>query len=162
MPLLLFALFVAVPLIEIALFIQIGGVIGLVPTLVIVVGTALAGSYLLRQQGLRVFSDAQQRIQRGELPVDEMLHGVFLAAAGVLLLTPGFLTDTLGLLLFVPPARQWIAGRIVRWVRANMVVVTPEGTFRPGQPGEPPDFAERNGRGPVIDAPGWTDETPRH
>lgn len=103
--LILFALFVGVPIIEIGLFIQVGGFIGLWPTLLIVIGTAIAGTALLRAQGFGVMARAQEALNRGEVPVDQAIHGVFLLVAGLLLLTPGFMTDAMGFALFVPPVR---------------------------------------------------------
>lgn len=103
--LILFALFVGVPIVEIGLFIQVGGFIGLWPTLFIVIATALAGTALLRAQGFGVMARAQEALNRGEVPVDQAIHGVFLLVAGLLLLTPGFMTDAFGFALFVPPVR---------------------------------------------------------
>ncbi|MCP1336490.1 FxsA family protein [Futiania mangrovi] len=108
--------FIAVPLIEIALFIQVGGLIGLWPTLAIIVLTAVIGVALLRQQGLSTLTRAQARMDRGEMPVREMLEGILLAIAGALLLTPGFFTDAIGFALLVPAVRQAIGNRIARHV----------------------------------------------
>ncbi len=104
----LFALFVGVPLLEIAVFVAVGGEIGLWPTLGAVVATALAGSVLLRVQGLSTLYRARENLERGELPVKELFDGVCLVFAGALLLTPGFVTDGAGLLLFLPPFRAAI------------------------------------------------------
>ena len=104
----LFALFVGVPLLEIAVFVAVGGEIGLWPTLGAVVATALAGSVLLRVQGLSTLYRAREHLERGELPVKELFDGVCLVFAGALLLTPGFITDGAGLLLFLPPFRAAI------------------------------------------------------
>ena len=104
----LFALFVGVPLLEIAVFVAVGGQIGLWPTLGAVVATALAGSVLLRVQGLSTLYRAREHLERGELPVRELFDGVCLVFAGALLLTPGFITDGAGLLLFLPPFRAAI------------------------------------------------------
>lgn len=112
MGLILFLLFVAVPLIEIGLFIQVGGMIGLWPTIGIVIFTAALGAALWRRQGMAVMQRAQEALNRGELPITEVMDGAFLLVAGALLLTPGFATDTFGFLLFVPAFRQ-VLGRIV-------------------------------------------------
>lgn len=98
--------FIGVPLIEIALFIQVGGFIGLWPTIAIVIATALAGTALIRRQGLNTLRRAQQEMDAQRLPVRELFDGVCLLFAGALLLTPGFLTDTIGFLLLVPPLRR--------------------------------------------------------
>ncbi|SLN21001.1 FxsA family protein [Oceanibacterium hippocampi] len=144
-PIILLA-FVAVPLIEIAAFIQVGERIGLWPTLAIVIATAVVGTALLRHQGLATLGKAQAVIARGEMPVREVFDGLCLIFAGALLLTPGFVTDTLGLLLFVPGLRQAIGGFLMRrlMARGNVFVA---GEFRPGGP-QRPDGQRRPG---VID-----------
>ena len=98
--------FIAVPLIEIGVFIQIGGLIGLWPTLAVVVLTAVIGTALLRQQGLATLARARAHMDRGVLPARELFDGLCLLFAGALLLTPGFVTDAVGFLLFVPPLRD--------------------------------------------------------
>ena len=82
--------FVAVPMIEIALFIQVGGVIGLMPTLAIVLITAVAGTYLLRSQGLATLAKLQNSMQGAGDPTEHLVHGAMIVFAGALLLTPGF------------------------------------------------------------------------
>jgi len=113
----LFLIFVAVPIIEIALFIQVGGAIGLWPTLAIVVLTAFAGTWLMRQQGMMTLAKLQKSLAEGGNPADPMAQGAMILVAGVLLLTPGFFTDTIGFLLLLPPVRaaliKWISARIV-------------------------------------------------
>ena len=103
----LFLLFLAVPIIEIALFIQVGGWIGLFPTLAIVVLTAVLGTWMIRTQGLREM--ANLRTSFGELrdPTEPLAHGAMILVAGALLLTPGFFTDAFGFLLLFPPFRRW-------------------------------------------------------
>ena len=90
MGLILFALFIFIPLIEIAGFIQIGGLIGLWPTIAIVILTAIAGSMLLRYQGIAVFLRAQAEMSEGKIPIGSAIDGFWLAIAGAFLLTPGF------------------------------------------------------------------------
>ncbi|MEN8833904.1 MAG: FxsA family protein [Pacificibacter sp.] len=103
----LFAFFVAVPVIEIALFIQVGGFLGLFPTLAIVILTAVLGSYLVKQQGAIAMS--QLRSSFGELrdPSEPLAHGAMILFSGALLLTPGFFTDAFGFLLLVPAFRAF-------------------------------------------------------
>ncbi|TNE41630.1 MAG: FxsA family protein [Alphaproteobacteria bacterium] len=116
MGLILFLLFLGIPLIEIGLFVKVGGAIGLGPTLLIVIGTAFLGSWLLRTQGLATYRQAQKDMSDGMLPVDQVVHGLFLLIAGVLLLTPGFMTDTLGFLLFMPPFRLALGRWILKYI----------------------------------------------
>ncbi len=114
MGLILFVIFILIPLIEIGLFVAIGGLIGVVPTMASVVLTALLGSALLRQQGLSTWRDAQTQMQAGHIPLDSVIHGVGLLIAGILLLTPGFFTDAIGFLLFVPPFRLALGRALIR------------------------------------------------
>jgi UPF0716 protein FxsA len=100
--------FVGIPLAEIALFIEVGGRIGLWPTLATVIATAIIGSALLRLQGLNALRQLQGSLERGEMPVEHIFTGACLLVAGAFLLTPGFLTDTIGFMLFVPIIRSFI------------------------------------------------------
>jgi len=126
----LFLLLIALPLIEIALFIKVGGLIGLWPTIAIVLLTAAAGTMLLRAQGLAALGQVQTRLQAGENPAPALAHGALILVAGLLLLTPGFFTDALGLLLLVPPVRA----AVIRLAAARMTVVHAGAAFgqRPG------------------------------
>ena len=103
--------FIIVPVLEIAVFIQVGGLIGVLPTIALVLLTAVAGTMLLRVQGLAVIRRARDSLERNELPVAEVFDGLCLAVAGVLLLTPGFVTDTLGILLFIPATRTFLRSK---------------------------------------------------
>lgn len=106
-------LFFVVPLIEIYLLIQVGGIIGALWTVMLVILTAVVGIKLLRYQGLSTLSRAQQSMAQGQLPAMEMLEGIFLAVGGALLITPGFLTDAIGLMCLFPLTRQAILSFIV-------------------------------------------------
>lgn len=110
---LLFALFILIPLLEIYLLIQVGGVIGAIPTVALVVFTAVLGALLLRHQGIYTFARVQTALARGELPTVAMLEGVVLLISGAMLLTPGFFTDTLGFLGLIPPLRQWLILKVL-------------------------------------------------
>ncbi|HBM87698.1 MAG: FxsA family protein [Parvibaculaceae bacterium] len=117
-----FLAFVLVPIAEIAVFIEVGGMIGLWATLGIVILTALLGTSLLRAQGLAAFGRAQAAMSEGRLPVEEVVHGFCLVIAGALLLTPGFLTDIAGFLLFVHPLRLMLARAAMKWFAKNGTV----------------------------------------
>lgn len=142
----LFLVFVTVPIIEIALFIQVGGWIGLWPTLAIVVLTAVAGTMLVRVQGLQTLARLQNSLAEGGDPVNPIAHGALILVAGVLLLTPGFFTDALGLSLLIPAVRA----RLIRW-GASRITVQAAGFARAqaghGGPGTGPDR-----RGETIEA----------
>ena len=101
----LMLLFIAVPMIEIGLFIQVGGFLGFWPTMMLVFITAVVGASLVRSQGLATLMSVQTKMQQGEMPAQEIVEGVLLAVAGVLLLTPGFMTDTLGMCILLPQIR---------------------------------------------------------
>lgn len=132
MPLLLILFFIGVPILEIAVFIQAGEILGFWPTLAGVVVTAVAGTALLRAQGLAALSRARHQIDRGQVPLDEVFTGVCLLVGGALLLTPGFITDAVGFLLLIPPVRRvlgrWVMTALVRspnsrvWVDGEEVV----------------------------------------
>lgn len=107
-------LFVTMPIIEIAVMLKIGDAIGWFTTLGIVILTAVVGTVMLRQQGLATLNKARQRLDGGEMPAQQLLEGMLLLVGGVLLLTPGFVTDTFGFLCLLPPSRQWLASRIAR------------------------------------------------
>ncbi len=109
--------FIGVPLVEIALFIKVGGLIGLWPTIAIVIATAVAGTALIRRQGLNTLQRAQQEMDAQRLPVRELFDGICLIFAGAMLLTPGFLTDTVGFALLVPPLRTLLGHYIWRALR---------------------------------------------
>jgi UPF0716 protein FxsA len=101
-------LFIVIPLTEIFLFVEIGSRIGGLNTVIIVLLTAFLGVNLLRYQGITTLRRAQQQMAQGQMPAQEMLEGMVLAVGGVLLITPGFLTDTLGLICLLPPTRRLI------------------------------------------------------
>jgi UPF0716 protein FxsA len=121
--------FVSAPIIEMYLLIRVGGYLGAWPTIGLVVLTAVVGIALLRFQGLATLSRGLRRLDLGEVPAREMIEGLLLAIAGVLLVTPGFVTDLLGFLLLWTPLRITVAKRLLARVR-----VAPGGG-RSGGPG---------------------------
>lgn len=157
MALLILALFIGVPLVEIALFIQVGGLIGLWPTIGIVILTAVIGTALLRQQGLATLQRAQAELDAQRMPVRELFDGACLLVAGVLLLTPGFFTDAVGFALMVPPLRRIIGMAVWRALQRHGTVHVHASGFPGGGPGRGPGHGpgggpgQGQGRGPVID-----------
>jgi len=109
----LLLLFILVPIVEIAVFIQVGEQLGLGFTLVIVFATAVLGVNLLKQQGFKAWHDIQLSIQSGRVPALEMASAAQLLFAGGLLLTPGFVTDGIGFLLMVPKVRDFLSSRFI-------------------------------------------------
>jgi len=112
----LLLIFILVPAVEIYLLITVGGVIGALPTILLVIGTAVVGVQLLRLQGLSTFARLQNSLQQGDLPTTVMLEGVVLLLCGALLLTPGFFTDAIGFLMLIPHLRRWVIERLIRRV----------------------------------------------
>ncbi len=113
MGLVLFGVMIVVPILEIAVFILVGRLIGLWPTLAGILLTALIGSAIIRHQGVGIIAKARQMINAGEAPVGAMLEGLALLIAGALLVTPGFVTDTLGFLLLIPTLRRTVAASLI-------------------------------------------------
>ena len=102
-------LFITIPLVEIAILIKIGSIIGAGYTIALVIGTAFLGVSLLRIQGISTLAKVHANISRGQLPATELIEGLILLISGALLLTPGFFTDTIGFLMLVPTLRQRLA-----------------------------------------------------
>lgn len=110
----LFLFFIAVPLVEMLLLFEVSDQIGGLSTLGLVVATAVIGVQVLKQQGIATLTRANARLSSGELPAQEIIEGMLLAAAGALLLTPGFITDTLGFVFLAGPLRRLLAARLLR------------------------------------------------
>lgn len=143
-------IFILVPIIEIWLFIQVDSIIGLWPTLASVVLTAVIGTWLLRQQGFAVLMQARGALEKSQFPLEQVIHGVFLLIAGLLLLTPGFFTDAIGFACLVPPLRLAIAYGIWSKIKDHVHVVHPGMGPGPHAPHRShPDGGP--GGGPVID-----------
>lgn len=116
---LLFILFLTVPLLEITLLIQVGSVIGVIPTVLLCIFTAALGAALIRIQGLQTLMRVQQKLERREVPAVDLVGGLILLITGILLLTPGFFTDAIGFLCLVPKLREWVARRVVMRLLEN-------------------------------------------
>lgn len=105
--------FIAVPFVEIYVLLQVGALIGALPTIFMVVLTAVLGAWLLRMQGFATWLRFQESMARGEIPAYEIIEGPILLVGGALLLTPGFFTDILGLICLIPATRRKIAAYII-------------------------------------------------
>ncbi len=108
-----FLFFLAIPFLEIYLLLQIGGIVGVLPTVLLVVFTAVLGAWLLRQQGFATWQRLQAGMAKGEVPAFEMIEGPILLVGGALLLTPGFFTDALGFAFLIPQTRKKLAQYII-------------------------------------------------
>ena len=174
MLLVILALFIGIPLIEIYLFIAVGGWIGVWPTIGLVILTALVGTTLLRQQGLATLARAQAETEANRLPVRELFDGVCLLFGGMLLLTPGFMTDAFGLALLLPQLRGLIGRGLWKLLQGSKGLhFTVYGAGgNPRSPGNGPGRGP--GGGPILDGEefgverdnppggsGSTDDTPR-
>ncbi|MEL6288323.1 MAG: FxsA family protein [Pseudomonadota bacterium] len=155
LPFLILILFISVPLAEIAVFIAAGDAIGILPTILAVIVTAIVGTYLLQRQGLSALARTRSDMDAGRVPIGGLIDGIYLLLAGALLLTPGFITDAIGFLLFVPPFRRAV-GKYVLSRLTRGVIVTETGGHHREQPGGPSrSGTARNrkpgGAGPIID-----------
>lgn len=119
-------MFVLVPLLELALLIRIGGVVGAWPTLALVAGTGLLGAAMARREGMRALVALQRDLAEGRLPASSLMSGAAVLVGGAFLLTPGVLTDLTGLLLLFPLTRRWA----FRWARRRMEAGIANGAFR--------------------------------
>src|SRR3954447_18157333 len=115
-------IFIVVPLAELYVIIQVGNLIGLVPTLVLLLLDAILGSMLLRYQGRAAWIRFNRALAEGRLPHKEVFDGVLVIMGGALLLTPGFLTDILGLILLIPPTRALVRAMSARFVRRRLAM----------------------------------------
>jgi UPF0716 protein FxsA len=134
----LLLLFLLVPMLEIYLLIVVGGIIGALPTVMLVVLTAVIGAALARHQGLATLQRLQAAMARGEAPAIEILEGVLLLVGALLLLTPGFFTDALGFACLLPPSRRLLS----LWLLKRFMVITPAGQQRPPQGAHQPQTLE--------------------
>ncbi|MDA7427676.1 FxsA family protein [Primorskyibacter aestuariivivens] len=140
--------FILVPLIEIALFIQVGGAIGLWPTLAIVILTAIAGTWLVRQQGLQAIQNLQKSFSELQDPTRPLADGAMILISGALLLTPGFFTDAVGFALLMPPVRKVIYEYLRKRVKVHRFEM-----------GQGPQHPRRHPDDDVIDGD-YSDVTP--
>ncbi|MEM7774799.1 MAG: FxsA family protein [Pseudomonadota bacterium] len=153
-------IFVAVPIIELALLIQLGSWLGFWPTIGLILLTAVVGTAVLQQQGLETLNRVSQATARGEPPVEPIIDGMFLLVAGAFLLTPGVITDGIGLLLLVPQIRhlirRWGVHRLMTSKNVRFHVFRSGQTDGPDAP-QSSDFSgsrrgrDKPGAGPVID-----------
>lgn len=115
----LVALFIIGPIAEIYVLLSAADAIGIWPVIAACIGTAVLGGFLLRLEGLAALKSAQADIADGRVPVEAAVDAIFLVLAAPLLMTPGFLTDTIGFLLLVPPVRHWIAREALKRLRRS-------------------------------------------
>mgnify|MGYP001947854156 CR=1 FL=1 len=168
----LFVLFIVVPIAEIYAFVAVADAIGFLPALAWIVLVSAIGAALVRREGLGALRRGQQRLAAGEVPTKEIASGILILFGGALMLTPGFLTDVVGLALLFPPTRALLSRPVSRRLaasgpmtgfgggpgRVRFTTFGPGGPGAPGAPGgaDPFGFGARGGRGDdVIDADSW-------
>lgn len=124
----LFLLFALVPVAEIYVLVSVGGAIGAFPTIALVILTALAGAHLARLQGMSIMLRIRENLDQGFMPAEELLDGLLVFLAGMVLLAPGFLTDICGLLILLPGTRgifkQWLRKKFDQWRQSPNVHIT--------------------------------------
>ena len=116
----LFLLFTIVPAVELYLIIRVGQSIGAANTILIIIITGILGAYYARQQGFRVVSNIQWKMNQGQVPGDDLVNGAMLLVGGALLITPGFITDFAGFSLIFPPTREAIKVAVKRQIEKKM------------------------------------------
>ena len=119
----LLLLFILIPLVELALLIEIGQVVGVWPTIALVVGTGFVGASLAKWQGFMVFARIQDELRNGRIPTGELVDGLLILIGGILLLTPGLLTDLCGFSMLIPGSRRVIKA----WLRKKFAGMVDRG-----------------------------------
>lgn len=154
MGLVILLLFLALPVLELYVFVQVAGAIGFLEALLWLIGIGIVGAWVVKLQGLSTLRRANARVARGEVPTDEVVNGFLILVGGALLLAPGFLSDAVGVLLLLPPSRALLRGTVKRrWTRSGPLVVSRStfiGGFGPGRAAAPRE---------VWDADSWEDAT---
>lgn len=155
---LLLVLFLVVPFVELFVIVQVADAIGLGITLLLMIAVSVAGAWLVKVEGLGAWRRASDQLNRGEVPSTELVNGLLILFAGALLLTPGFVTDTLGLLLLIPPSRAVVRALLLKRFQSRV-----QAAFAPGGATWAGSFGSgsarvytgsstyRSGGGPVID-----------
>ena len=121
--LLIISLVVVAPLVELYVIVQVGQNIGLLPTIALLIAVSAVGTSLIKREGIKVYREFVAAIQRGEEPAEQLVHGVCLLAAGVLMLAPGFMSDAVSIALLVPPTRRFIVKLVLRRSAAKVTVI---------------------------------------
>ena len=113
-------IFIVVPAVEIWVLLWSGKTFGLLPTLLIILGTGILGAYLAKKQGLRAIRDVQYQLKNFQAPGDAMVNALFIFAGGILLLSPGFVTDLFGFLFLFGPTRNLFKPIVYKWIKSKM------------------------------------------
>jgi len=124
----LLSMFIVIPIVEFALLIEIGRRLGTVETLLLIFGTGIVGAYLARMEGFRILYRIQKDMARGIMPTEQLFDGILVLVAGIVLITPGLLTDLAGLILLKPftryPIKTFIRNRVQRRFRSRQIHIS--------------------------------------
>jgi UPF0716 protein FxsA len=149
MPLVLLALFIALPILELYVIIQVGGAIGVWPTIALLIADSILGTILFRSQGRAAWARFNLALAEGRVPGREVFDGAMVILGGALLITPGFVTDIFGLICLIPPTRALLRRLLAGLAKRRVTVAWgPMGAWEPRRPGS-------NGRGDPPPRPGW-------
>ena len=153
--------FLVVPLIELYLFVQVSATIGFGAAVFWIVAVSIIGAWLVKREGMGALRRANARVAAGEVPTDEVINGILIVFAGALMLTPGFLTDAVGLVLLLPPTRAVVRVGLRRRFASGPILIGRRvaGGFGFGGPGSSPHTS--SGHGDVMDAESWEDPPDR-
>jgi UPF0716 protein FxsA len=135
---LLFLCFIVLPIVELAVIVQVAGSIGVGETILLLIVVSAVGAWLVKREGLGVLRRIRGSLDRGQVPARDLIDGALLLFAGALLLTPGFVTDVLGLSLCLPPVRAGVRAVVARRLRGRLV------TYRVGSDGRTTQVHEIN------------------
>ena len=160
MLLVLFLVFVVTPIVELAVIVQVAGSTGVMNTIGLLVLVSLVGAWLVRREGLGILRRAQAELAEGRMPGRELVDGLLVLLAGALMLTPGFVTDTVGLALLLPPVRAVLRMVANRRLSRSVDAGRTRWTFgmRSGDGG----FTTGPADGPILDVDSWEDGTDGH
>ena len=160
MLLVLFLIFVVTPIVELAVIVQVAGSTGVMNTIGLLVLVSLVGAWLVRREGLGILRRAQAELAKGRMPGRELVDGLLVLLAGALMLTPGFVTDAVGLALLFPPVRAVL--RLVATRRLSRSVDAGRTLWTCGTRSERGGFTTGPSGGPILDADSWEDGADGH
>ena len=160
MLLVLFLIFVVTPIVELAVIIQVAGSTGVMNTIGLLILVSLVGAWLVRREGLGILRRAQAELAKGRMPGRELVDGLLVLLAGALMLTPGFVTDAVGLALLLPPVRAIL--RLVATRRLSRSVDAGRTRWTFGMRSGDGGFTTGPADGPILDVDSWEDGTDGH
>jgi UPF0716 protein FxsA len=166
MALLLVLVFLVAPLVELAVIVQVAGEVGVLNTIGLLIAVSLVGAWLARREGVGVVRRIQATLQRGQVPSTELVDGGLILFAGALMITPGFVSDVLALVLLLPPTRAAVRVPLLRYLsrRGRMTVMSggPGGRGGFGGFGVPRDGSRQGSDGDIWDVESWEEPTTPH